>query len=169
MSSKYPFFVDSCGEKPANLLLKFIGLEFSSFETLYRQLGFHSPLPVSCRTLIKHAMATDQSQIQKPFSRATAKFYKFYLHNNDRRHSSPFPFLILILNFSLSIIFIIFSIWKMLSNKIIIIFLRKKNKTKIKGNSREYWQYEWKDYTFNLINGFFFFFRANFHIFFWII
>jgi hypothetical protein len=78
-----PVINDNCGESPANLLLRFIGLEFSSFESLYRQLGFDSPLPISCRSLIKHAMATDQQQIQKPFSRASAKFYKLYPNNNS--------------------------------------------------------------------------------------
>ncbi|KAL3113819.1 hypothetical protein niasHT_011598 [Heterodera trifolii] len=60
-----PIIKDNCGEKPANLLLKFIGLEFSSFELLYRQLGFDAPLPASCRALIKFALANDRAEQQK--------------------------------------------------------------------------------------------------------
>uniref|UniRef100_A0A915PGI7 Chondroitin proteoglycan 4 domain-containing protein n=1 Tax=Meloidogyne floridensis TaxID=298350 RepID=A0A915PGI7_9BILA len=42
-----PIINSSCGDRPASLLLNFIGLEFSSFDTLYQQLGFDSPLPIS--------------------------------------------------------------------------------------------------------------------------
>jgi hypothetical protein len=92
-----PVINENCGEKPANLLLKFIGLEFSSFETLYRQLGFDTPLPVSCRSLIKHALANNQRQIQKPFSRATAKFYKFYLNNGAAKSAMQIGWAVLML------------------------------------------------------------------------
>uniref|UniRef100_A0A914H5I3 CPG4 domain-containing protein n=1 Tax=Globodera rostochiensis TaxID=31243 RepID=A0A914H5I3_GLORO len=80
-----PVIKESCGEQPANLLLKFIGLEFSSFELLYRQLGFDAPLPASCRALITFALANDRAQKPKTRVLLTKLHNNFYLddHQNN--------------------------------------------------------------------------------------
>uniref|UniRef100_A0A914DMT3 Chondroitin proteoglycan 4 domain-containing protein n=1 Tax=Acrobeloides nanus TaxID=290746 RepID=A0A914DMT3_9BILA len=40
-----PVIRNGCGDKPTDMMLKFISLEFASFEQLYSQLGFSEPLP----------------------------------------------------------------------------------------------------------------------------
>uniref|UniRef100_A0A7E4VJ02 DUF19 domain-containing protein n=1 Tax=Panagrellus redivivus TaxID=6233 RepID=A0A7E4VJ02_PANRE len=47
-----PVIREGCGDAPTNMMLKFITLEFSSFERLYGQLGFAEPLPSPCRSLL---------------------------------------------------------------------------------------------------------------------
>uniref|UniRef100_A0AC35FIE4 Uncharacterized protein n=1 Tax=Panagrolaimus sp. PS1159 TaxID=55785 RepID=A0AC35FIE4_9BILA len=52
-----PVIRNGCGDPPTNMMLKFITLEFTSFEQLYGQLGFAEPLPSPCRNLL--SMPTD--------------------------------------------------------------------------------------------------------------
>ncbi|KAI3415323.1 hypothetical protein GPALN_004936 [Globodera pallida] len=85
-----PVIKESCGEQPANLLLKFIGLEFSSFELLYRQLGFDAPLPASCRALITFALANDRAQKPKTRVLLTKLRNNFYL-DDHQNNSNGFP------------------------------------------------------------------------------
>ncbi|KAL3112254.1 hypothetical protein niasHT_013273 [Heterodera trifolii] len=84
-----PIIKDNCGEKPANLLLKFIGLEFSSFELLYRQLGFDAPLPASCMALIKFALANDRAEQQKArlFTKLRTNSLNFVDNHNQKSKS----------------------------------------------------------------------------------
>lgn len=47
-----PVIRDGCGDVPTNMMLRFITLEFTSFEQLYGQLGYGEPLPSTCRNLL---------------------------------------------------------------------------------------------------------------------
>lgn len=76
-----------------------------SFELLYRQLGFDSPLPTSCRSLIKFALANDNAQQR-------ARTSKFYL--NQRNGINRLAFrrpTILLIGQSISFLLFIFARW----------------------------------------------------------
>lgn len=60
-----PVIRSGCGDPPTNMMLKFITLEFTSFEQLYGQLGFAEPLPSPCRTLL--SMPTDPIVAEKSY------------------------------------------------------------------------------------------------------
>ncbi|KAI1700807.1 hypothetical protein DdX_16497 [Ditylenchus destructor] len=55
MKCMEPTIRRGCGDRPTNLMLTFIGLEFASFEKLNEHLGFDHPLPNPCRSLIHYS------------------------------------------------------------------------------------------------------------------
>ncbi|KAE9554936.1 hypothetical protein FO519_001833 [Halicephalobus sp. NKZ332] len=57
-----PVIREGCGNAPTNMMLKFITLEFTSFEQLYGQLGFAEPLPSSCRSLLSMPQVPDRHE-----------------------------------------------------------------------------------------------------------
>uniref|UniRef100_A0A915D1C2 Thioredoxin domain-containing protein n=1 Tax=Ditylenchus dipsaci TaxID=166011 RepID=A0A915D1C2_9BILA len=92
MKCMEPTIRRGCGDKPTNLMLTFIGLEFSSFEKLNEQLGFEHSLPNSCRSLIHYS---NERRLSNQGSRSRYTNSASLRNQNgarkNRKHSSYSP------------------------------------------------------------------------------
>ncbi|CAD5209350.1 unnamed protein product [Bursaphelenchus okinawaensis] len=77
-----PIVRSGCGDRSTNLMLRFITLEFSSFEQLYSQLALNEPLPHHCRALLSlsngyNTFPENTVYVSRPLNSANSQLLSF--------------------------------------------------------------------------------------------